>query len=194
MTFPLVRPLWPACFVVLTLTGFASTASAAGAVDADGNFPAGLWSLTLIGGYLNELGPHDQEYAGGAVGVNCYVLENLSLGAEFGAWTINQPVNDAFAWSAGVGLRHHFLTWDDGSVFFDVGEYAMQADTDVPDDGTSFNYLFLCGGGVTYRLSGNIHLMAGARYFHLSNAGREGGDSNPSNNGVQGFTGVMFTF
>ncbi len=102
--------------------------------------------------------------------------------------------DDAFAWSAGVNLRHHFAVWEGGSLFFDVGEYAIQADTDVPDDGTSFNYLFLCGGGVTYRLADNVHLMAGARYFHLSNAGREGGDVNPSNNGVQVFAGVMFTF
>ena len=175
------------------LTG-AGSARAAGAVEAGGDFPAGLWSLTLTAGYMNELGPHDQEYVNGAVGIHYYVVENLSLGAEFGAWHINQPGNDAFAWSAGVGLRHHFLTREWGSVFFDVREYAIQADTDVPDDGTSFNYLFLCGGGVSYRMSENVHLMAGARYFHLSNAGREGGDTNPSNNGVQGFAGVMFTF
>jgi hypothetical protein len=169
-------------------------ANAAGSVDENGNFPKGLFALTLTGGYMNELGPHDQEYVNGAVGVNYYVVENLSLGAEFGAWHIWQPGNDAFAWSAGINLRHHFYTKPWGSVFFDVGEYALQADTDVPDDGTSFNYLFLCGGGLSYRVSENVHLMAGARYFHLSNAGREGGDANPSNNGVQGFAGVMFTF
>ena len=169
-------------------------AQAEGSVGADGNFPKGLWSLTLTGSYMNELGPHDQEYVDGVLGVNYYVIENLSIGAEFGAWHIWQPGNDAFAWSAGIGLRNHFAVWPGGSVFFDVGEYALQADTDVPDNGTSFNYLFLCGGGLTLRLANNLHLMAGARYFHLSNAGRVGGDTNPSNNGVQGFAGVMFTF
>ena len=169
-------------------------ASAAGSVDENGNFPKGLFALTLTGGYMNELGPHDQDYIDGAVGVNWYVIENFSLGAEFGAWHVWQPGNDAFAWSAGVDLRHHFFTRPWGSVFFDTGIFAFQADTDVPDNGTSFNYLFLCGGGLTYRVAENIHLMAGARYFHLSKAGRQGGDANPSNNGVQGFAGVMFTF
>src|SRR4051812_23856126 len=169
-------------------------ARAAGAVDENGNFPKGLFSLTLTGGYMNELGPHDQDYVDGALGVNWYVIENLSLGAEFGAWHVWQPGNDAFAWSAGVNLRHHFYTRSWGSVFFDVGIYAFQADTDVPDNGTSFNYLFLCGGGLSYRIAENVHLIAGPRYFHLSNAGREGGDTNPSNNGIQGFAGVMFTF
>jgi hypothetical protein len=178
-----------ACVLVAALT-----AKAAGSVDENGNFPGGLFSLTLTGSYMNELGPHDQDYASGAIGVNWYVFENFSLGAEFGAWHVWQPGNDAFAWSAGGTLRHHFYTRPWGSVFFDTGVYAFQADTDVPDNGTSFNYLFLCGGGMSYRVSENVHLIAGARYFHLSNAGREGGDANPSNNGVQGFAGVMFTF
>jgi len=39
-----------------------------------------------------------------------------------------------------------------------------------------------------------MDFIAGVRYFHLSNAKREGADRNPSVNAIQAVVGVMFRF
>lgn len=175
-------------FTLLALAMFLAPSARA----AEEDFDKGLWTLQLYGGYMDELGPHDQEIAFGTVGVGYYVLENVSINVEFSLWDVNQPGDDAYAGMGGLMLRHHAFQFNGGSVFFDVGQFAFEADNPVPQHGTTFNWVFLFGGGITYQLSDNMHLMTGARYFHLSNAGREGDLRNPSLNGIQAFIGVLW--
>ncbi len=91
-------------------------------------------------------------------------------------------------------IRHHAVQFEGGSFFLDVGESVFEADNPVPEEGTTFNFVFQFGGGFTFQLADHAHLMTGVRYFHLSNADREGDARNPAMNGIQGFVGVMFTF
>ena len=49
-------------------------------------------------------------------------------------------------------------------------------------------------GVCTRLLRDNAYLLGGARFFHLSSANLHGRDQNPSQDGVQYFVGVMFTF
>ena len=162
--------------------------------DEHDDFLKGQWSVQLYGGYMDELGPYDQEIAFGTVGAAYYIVDDLSLGVEFSAWDVNQPGDDAFAGMAAFMIRHHAVQFEGGSFFLDVGESVFEADNPVPEEGTTFNFVFQFGGGFTFELAAHAHLMTGVRYFHLSNADREGDARNPAMNGVQGFVGVMFTF
>jgi hypothetical protein len=68
------------------------------------------------------------------------------------------------------------------------------ADRAVPEFGTHFNFTAKGGAGATWRLTDSLHLIGGARYFHLSNGNLHGRDQNPSHDGVQYWAGVMVTF
>ena len=63
----------------------------------------------------------------------------------------------------------------------------------MPEEGTRFNFIEQFGMGLTRDVGGRTHLLIGVRYYHLSNAGIEGQERNPSNNGVVAYLGLLFT-
>src|SRR5438034_1013209 len=76
----------------------------------------------------------------------------------------------------------------------DIAPGVAWAGEEVPPGGTDFNITFRSGPGITYLLRPDLHLLAGVRYVHWSNAEMHGRDRNPSVNGVEGYVGVMFAF
>ena len=66
--------------------------------------------------------------------------------------------------------------------------------TPLPGIGVRKDFATRTGLGVSYHLQGNMYLLTGVRYFHISNAHIEGRLRNPSINGVEGFLGLMWTF
>jgi hypothetical protein len=153
----------------------------------------GVWTAQAYGGYLNELGPHDQEGGFAAFGASYYFRDNMSLGLELVGYGISQPGPEAFAGGPQIVFRHHLVNTRDTSFFLDLTAAFAEANERVPGEGTRFNFVEQFGMGVTRDLSGNAHLLAGVRYYHLSNAGIEGQERNPSNNGIVGYVGLLFT-
>jgi hypothetical protein len=94
----------------------------------------------------------------------------------------------------GIIFRHHLVHTDRASFFLDLAAAFVEASDDVPTEGTRFNFIEQAGVGMTYHLQGNSHLLLGVRYLHLSNAGIEGQERNPSINGIAAYVGLMFTF
>ena len=68
------------------------------------------------------------------------------------------------------------------------------AGDDVPETGLHFNYTPKGGGGATVKLRDDLHLLGGVRFIHFSNGNLKGRDENPSQDGVQYYAGVLFTF
>jgi len=64
----------------------------------------------------------------------------------------------------------------------------------VPTFGTTYNFTARVGPGVSYRISDDVFLLGGARYFHLSNGNQHGRIKNPSYDGIEWYVGLMFTF
>ena len=155
------------------------------------DFARGTWTFQTYGGYLNELGPHDQEGGFATVGAGYYFLDNMALGLELSGYGMSQPGDDAAAGGAGVVFRHHVLTSRRATLFLDLAASVVEASDRVPPEGTRFNFIEQAGVGVTYGLDRNAHLILGVRYLHLSNAQIEGDDRNPSINGVAAYAGLL---
>ena len=156
-------------------------------------YAKGTWTTQAYGGYLNELGPHDQEMVFGSFGASYYFVDNMSLGAELLGYFVSQPGPESFMAGPQGIFRHHLFNDRDTSLFLDITIGFVQGTERVPQDGTYFNFIEQAGLGVARRLEGNSHLLLGVRYYHLSNAQIEGDDHNPSNNGVCAYVGVLFT-
>ena len=156
-------------------------------------FTHGTWTVQTYGGYLNELGPHDQEGGFGAFGASYYFRDNMSLGAELVGYGFSQPGPDAIAVGPQFVFRHHLINTRDTSFFLDLTAGFAQANERVPEEGTRFNFIEQFGMGLTRDVGGKDHLLIGVRYYHLANAGIEGQERNPSNNGIVAYLGLLFT-
>lgn len=156
-------------------------------------FAKGTWTTQAYGGYLNELGPHDQEAGFGALGASYFFIDNMSLGLELVGYGVSQPGPEAFMGGPQLVFRHHLINTRPVSFFLDVTAAFAEANEQVPSGGTRFNFIEQAGMGITYGLRGNAHLLLGVRYYHLSNAQIEGPDRNPSNNGISAYAGLLFT-
>jgi hypothetical protein len=154
--------------------------------------------VQLFGTGIVDCSGRDVWMVGPTVGIGYYVLDNLAINGEFSGYFVDQDTGNATAGAASIGLRHHVLDLGEApsnsSLFVDVGAGFFSADDQVPPGGTHSNTTFYVGLGIARPLKENVYLIGGARYFHLSNADREGDDRNPSINAVQGFVGVMFRF
>ena len=201
-----MKLLAPPAAALAALTFIACTTADARAAGAEAaaagrpTFHQGLWTLQLNGNYAYDFEDEDAWPASGSVSASYYVWDNLSIGGELNAYHVRQPGDDAAAYGAGLTLKHHLLRWDEGTghaktLYFDGGFSTFDADEPVPPGGTEFNYVTRLGLGLTWQIDDNVHFLTGARFFHLSNAGKEGRVRNPSiDAAVEGFVGIMITF
>lgn len=187
----LAPPFFCLVFVLLA-TAAARGETPAGDEPIRPHFPQGTWTFQTYAGYLNDLGPQDTEGGFLSTGVGYFLWDGVSLSAEVSGYGISQPGDETLAGAIGVVLRHHLIERDHSSFFIDVAFAPIEALHRVPSGGTRFNYVTQCGIGLVHGLKNNSNLLLGVRYIHVSNAGLEGGDRNPSINGVSMYVGLMF--
>ena len=157
-------------------------------------FDKDTWTLDLTGSYITHIRWSEDYFTTASVRFNYYLIKNLSFTIGASGYLIDQPDNDATAASFDIGGRLHLLRIDRFTLYFDGGGSRTWSSTAVPEFGTTYNYIGRVGGGATWRLRDNIHLMAGARYFHQSNGDVHGRINNPSYDGIETYAGLMFTF
>jgi Outer membrane protein beta-barrel domain len=152
------------------------------------------WTVEVLGTAIGDLSNRHLVMGGATVGAGYYILDNLALQTDFTGYGFNEGhiSGEAIGWT--LGLRHHLLNIGKGTLFVDVSGGLIEASAQTPYGGTHFNDTFEVGPGVAFPLHDNTYLLGGVRYFHLSNANREGDNRNPSVNGIQGVFGVMFRF
>src|SRR6266542_192872 len=161
-----------AAILAMLLTPLASAQSA--------GFQKGTWGLELSTAYVTPIRFSDDKFYDANLGGSYYLVDNLSLGGDVHAYYVDQPDEDAIGTGLGFLVRYHFFTRDRFSLFIDGGAGIFYGDPEVPEFGTHFNYTPKGGFGLTIRLKENLHLIGGARYFHLSNGNIHGRDQNPS--------------
>ena len=157
---------------------------------ADKTFPKGTRAFDLSTRYTIGLERGREDIPSAAVGMHYFVFDNLSLGAEFAGYFVAQDREDTFGFGLSGVMRHHLKDWQSGTFFGDVSFGPFYAVDEVPVGGTHFNFITRVGLGVTQRLKDDTRLLAGVRWFHLSNAQIKGKDRNPSIDGVEIYLGL----
>lgn len=163
---------------------------------AEPAFREGTWTVQAYAAYFDDVSPSNEKVGSASAGVGYFISDDWSLSLEGVAYKLDAKFgfDDAAAGGVSVDLRYFFWHQDRLSLFAEVGGGMLYADEKFPPGGTQFNFTGQAGVGAAYRLDDSVYLLAGARYFHLSNANIHGLDENPSIDSIGGYVGVMFTF
>ena len=157
-------------------------------------FPKDSFTLHTSIGYARGLDKDEADIGVLELGGNYYIWNNFSIGTEIAGYGISQLGEDAVALGIAGTFRHHFWQHDVWTIFVDGAFGPSYSSRDTPQGGTHFNFISRIGLGATYQLEENLHLLFGARYWHMSNARIEGVDRNPNFNCVQAYIGLMWQF
>lgn len=181
--------------VVVVCLALSSAAAAAPLIGEWGeSFPRGTKAVEVGAAYITPIRFSDDHFYGGVVAAHYYFGDEVSIGAEFDGYWVDQEQDDTTLAGASLILRWHFLAAGRSTLFVDFAGGVSYAEANVPEGGTHFNYIPKLGGGATLELREDLHLLGGVRFFHLSNGNLHGRDENPSQDGAQFFVGLMWTF
>ena len=180
--------------IVWIASGWTWTSPARGAEP----FEKGTYSLTVTSAYIPPIRFSEDHLLNLTLSGGYYFWDNNSLNLELQGYWADQDF-DSDVYIAGLGIlgRWHFLRRDRWSLFLDGGGGVSYADQEFPQhpyDGTNFNFTGKVGGGGTWALGDGAHLIAGVRYFHLSNGQIRGKDDNPTYDGLEIWGGMMWTW
>jgi hypothetical protein len=128
------------------------------------------------------------------LGYGYFLLDNFSVNIDVLGSYIRSGIDDnGVAAGLDLILRQHPIRGHDNlwSFYLELGAGLQQQSTDFAGN-RKFNFRLLGGGGATFRIAENARLMAGMRYFHVSDAGIEGGGG--GFDGLQFYAGSMFPF
>jgi len=128
------------------------------------------------------------------IGYGYFFLDDVSVNIDIMGAYIRSGIDDNGA-AAGLDviLRDHLLQGhaDRWSLYLELGAGLQQQSVKFAGS-RKFNFRVLGGGGATFRVAENLRLLAGIRYFHVSDAGIEGGGG--GFDGLQFSSGIMFPF
>jgi hypothetical protein len=163
------------------------------AADESSAFPRGTFTLHTQVAVTDDVEAGDYIVPSATVGAGWYARDTFAIGIEAGGYGfLHGTGHDTPGVNLSAFLRHHFIDTPRYTVYFDVFFGPTYTDTKTPGGGTHLNYLTRFGVGSTVPIDERLDLMAGIRWFHLSNANIHGEDENPSLNGVQYYVGLLW--
>ncbi len=172
-----------------------SAADATSDIDYDTDFAKGTWTAQFYGSAT--LGDVDGEVYAGHASVGYYLLDGLSFNVGLVGGQIDSDEtfgDDGYIYGAEMLLRWHFYQQPDWSLYLDGGLGFTWSEHPFPANGTHQNFNPQLGLGFTVDLFDPAKVMIGARWHHISNANRSGGDENPGFDGVMVYAGLMMPF
>ncbi len=132
-------------------------------------------------------------------GVSYFVVDGLSLNLELNGLAVNQLGDDALGLGLTFLARFHFLNRPNWSMYAEVGAGILGTTADVPGPtdeeprgGTRFSFTPQIGGGCTFQISPEMHLVTGIRWYHISNANTWA--DNPGRDSILFYCGVTVPF
>ena len=138
----------------------------------------------------------------GGVAFSYFIERDLTIDFELNTFYINQQgdASNTGAVSAALLLRWHFLIDENDrqqprwSVYADAGGGLMYAGSDVPFQGSHFNFTpqFGFGASLLINEASDTRLLTGVRWFHISNANVF--DANDGVDSLMLYAGINFPF
>jgi hypothetical protein len=128
------------------------------------------------------------------LGYGYFFMDDFSVNIDVLGSYIRSGIDDnGVAAGLDLILRQHPIKGPDNlwSLYLELGAGLQQQSTNFAGN-RKFNFRLLGGGGATFRVAESIRLMAGMRYFHVSDAGIEGGGGGMD--GLQFYAGSVFPF
>lgn len=126
------------------------------------------------------------------VGFSYFVEDDLSLDFEFNGMFFDQEQEDGGGFNFNLLLRWHFLARENWSLYLDGGAGLLIGTSQVPDDGSNFNFTPQAGLGASFNVGDSNRLMLGARWHHISNANLF--DDNPGRDSIVGYIALSMPF
>lgn len=129
----------------------------------------------------------------GGVGVEWYPVDGFAIGARFDGIGVELKDTPTTAGvDAALLVRWHVLRRETWSLYFDGGcGFAVFAD-EVPTGASRFCFTPQLGLGVTCEVADDARLMAGARWFHISNG--QSATRNPGVDMLELYVGMTFSY
>ena len=184
--------------IAILLTTWGSLAGEARAAEEPTPFDKGTYNFSITAAYIPHIRFSIDDLYNVNVSGGYFFWDNHSVNLELqGYWADQEFDSDVYIAGFGILGRWHFLRGDKWSLFIDGGGGVTYADQEFPQSpygGTNFNFTGKVGLGATYEIQDDTHLIAGARYFHLSNGQIRHRDDNPTFDGIQFWGGVMWTW
>jgi hypothetical protein len=148
------------------------------------------WRWQVLGSWMNDFDAANQIEAEWSA--SWFFMQGVSMDFGLSGDAILQPGTDAGGGGASLMFRWHFVMRETWSLFADAGCGMLFTNEPVPCDGGRVNFTPRVGVGGTLDVGGDARLMAGVRWFHISNANT--GQDNPGRDSIQLFAGVTFPF
>ncbi len=124
------------------------------------------------------------------VGASHFFYDNHSVNLELNALAFDQPGDNAVGANLNFLVRSHWIRGENWSIYIDGGAGIIGTTSEVPSEGSSFNFTPQIGGGATFQINDKQRLMTGLRYYHVSNA--DTFESNPGLDALMGYVGFNF--
>lgn len=172
-------------------------AQTAAAAPGDDPFARRGWHLNLTAHVAVETWNYNVSHEtlfGIVPGVTYGVREGLVLTAAGPLYFVDQRGIDAYLLGVTFGVRGRIYRRGRVSGFLELEVGISEADTNVPPQGTRFNYLALGSAGATIRMRRDVHLLASLRWIHVSNNSLAGRSRNPDIEAVGPQLGVLIGF
>ena len=129
----------------------------------------------------------------GGVGVEWYPVDGFALGVRVDG--VGIELDDTPTTGGGGGalvLRWHIYRAEEWSLYLDGGCGLVYFAEEVPSGASRLDFSPQVGGGITCSIASDVRLMAGLRWYHLSNA--QTNSTNPGVDMLEAYVGVTFGF
>ena len=153
---------------------------------------ADTWRFTIQGAFAGDVKGDDNYLGLAGVGASYFLVDNLSINFELNGMYVDQGGQDDSAIGLNFNLlfRWHFLARENWSLYIDGGAGMLYTSSDVPDNGSGFNFTPQAGLGASFALDRGARLLLGARWHHISNANTY--TENPGRDSIEGYVGLSF--
>lgn len=134
------------------------------------------------------------------VGYSTFLVDDFQISYGVSAWYHDQEIDNQASASFDFSFRYHFWKEDTDrgvspswTLYGETGIGVMASSGDVPDLGSTFNFIPRAGGGVTFAPFDDsaVRINLGLRWHHISNGSVFGSDENPDRDALMIFTGVV---